>query len=91
MKDLIEFYNQTSSEFQEILDERTPDEIAHDNVVIKELKKGRNIMKALKLAAKQYPKETLQYNDETIVDIAAHYDYLLNHEDIKAKINRLKN
>ncbi len=39
----------------EIIGERTPEEVAHDNEVIKQLRKGRNIKKALKMAAQKYP------------------------------------
>ncbi|MGD0845294.1 MAG: hypothetical protein ABSA06_13140 [Geobacteraceae bacterium] len=35
----------------DIIGERTPEEVAHDNEVIKQLRKGRNIKKALKMAA----------------------------------------
>ena len=91
MKELFDFYNQMSSEFQETLEERSPDEIAHDRIVLKELKKGRALKKALKLAGKKYPNEALQYTEDTIGDIESHYDYLLNHENIKAKIKQVSN
>jgi len=89
MKDLNDFYTQMSSEFEESLKERSADEIAYDRVVIKELRKGRSIKKALKIAAKKYPNEALKYDDDSIHDIQAHYEYLLNHEDIKAKIKSM--
>ena len=89
MKDLNDLYTQMSSEFEKSLKERSTDEIAYDNVVIKELRKGRSIKKALKIAAKKYPSEALQYDADSIHDIRAHYDYLLNHEDIKAKIKSM--
>jgi len=91
MRDIIDFYNQISSSFEESLKERTPDEIAYDSVVIKELRKGRSIKKALRIAGKKYPNEALKYNDGNIDDIYAHYDYLLNHELIKAKIKQISN
>jgi hypothetical protein len=31
MKEIIDFYNQISSNFEGLLKERTPDEIAYDN------------------------------------------------------------
>ncbi len=91
MKEIIDFYNQISSGFEESIQERTSDEIAYDNAVIKELKKGENIKEALKMADKKYPDEALQYNNENINDIASHYDYLLNHEDIKNKTRQISN
>ena len=36
----------------DIIGEQTPEEVAHDNEVIKQLRKGRNIKTALKMAAR---------------------------------------
>ena len=91
MKDLIGFYQQYFAGLEEELNQRTPDEIAYDNVIIKELSKGRSIKKALKIAARQYPDEALQDTDETIEDIKEHYEFLLNHELMKKKIARMTN
>ncbi|MCI0693842.1 hypothetical protein L0337_17775 [candidate division KSB1 bacterium] len=89
-KDIIESYNQMTAGFEKELEERTADEVAYDNVIIQELRKGSSIKKALKIAAEKYPDEALQYDDETIGDIKAHYDYLLNHEAIKNRIKQLR-
>ena len=89
MKEIIDLYNQMSSGFEESLKERTPDEITYDEAVIKELKKGRSIKKAIKAANNQYPGEALQYDKKSIKDIASHYDYLLNHESIKNKAKQV--
>ncbi len=91
MKEMNDLYNQISSGFEESLKDRTPDEIAYDDAVINELKKGRNINKALKMANNKYPNEALQYDKDNINDIASHYDYLLNHESIKNKIRQKSN
>jgi hypothetical protein len=91
VKDIIESYQQYFAGFEEELEQRTPDEVAYDNVIIKELSKGRSIKKALKIAARQYPDEALQYTDENIDDIQEHYEFLLNHELIKKKIARMTN
>ena len=91
MKDIIDSYQQMSSEFEKSLKERSSDEIEYDKTVIKELRKGRSMKKALKIAAKKYPNEALQYDDQSIGDIQAYYEYLLNHEDIKDKIKRITN
>jgi hypothetical protein len=48
-----------------------------------------SIKNALKLADEKYPAEALQWNEETIQDIKAHYEYLRNHEDIIAKIKHM--
>jgi hypothetical protein len=73
----------------EIIGERTPEEVAHDNEVIKQLREGRHIKKALKMAAQKYPAEALHWDEETIGDIAAHYEYLTEHEEITSKLSAL--
>jgi hypothetical protein len=41
------------------------------------------------LAKEKYPDEALQWDDDTIVDIKDHYEYLMNHEDILSKLKGL--
>jgi hypothetical protein len=91
MKDLLSLYLESTAEFSAMLKERTPGEVAYDNAVMASLRKGASITKALKAAAEQYPAEALQWDDETIHDIKAHYEYLMNHEDILVKLERLSN
>ena len=86
MDDFIKGYLDRSDE---IIGDRTPEEIAYDNEVIKQLRKGRDIKKALKMAARKYPSEALQWNEETIGDIAAHYEYLMEHEEITRKLSAM--
>ena len=73
----------------EIIGERTPEEVAYDNEVIKQLRKGRNIKKALKMAGQKYPSEALHCDEETIGDIAAHYEYLTEHEEIIRRLSAM--
>ena len=70
----------------EIIGERSPGEIVHDSVVLKELRIGRTIKYALKIAGKKFPEEVLQWDESNIKDIAAHYDYMLKHEEIMKKL-----
>ncbi len=86
MNEFIKGYLERS---HEIIRERTPEEVAHDNEVIKQLRKGRNIKKALKMAAQKYPAEALHWDEETIGDIAAHYEYLSEHEEITRRLSTL--
>ena len=88
MKGLIDAYLESTAEFSEILKDRTAGEIAYDEEVIAGLRKGFPIKKALKLAGEKHPNEALQWDDETIQDIEAHYDYLRNYEDIQMKLKR---
>ncbi len=80
-----------TAEFEGTLDERTAGEIAHDNIVLSELKKGSNIEEALDVAAEKYPEEALQYDDDNIDDIRIHYDYLLTHKIINNRMAQLSN
>ncbi len=91
MKELIEFYQEFSEEFEEELRQRTPNEVAYDTVILQELYDGESIESALETAAETYPDEALEYTQDELGDIKAHYEFLLNHEIIKGKIARLTN
>lgn len=91
MKELIEFYQDFSAEFEEELRQRTPEEAAYDMVILQELYNGESIEIALEIAAEVYPEEALEYTDDQLEDIEAHYEFLLHHEIIKGKIARLTN
>ena len=82
----MDIFEQYLNRSQEIIGERTQDEIRYDNEVLKWLRKGRNIRKAIDKANKKYPNEALEFVDSNINDIAAHYEYLLQHENIMRKI-----
>ena len=82
--DLINQYLQRS---QEIIGDRTREEVRYDKEVLRWLRKGKNIQKAIERANKKYPKEALEVNDRTINDVAAHYEYLLEHENIMKKMH----
>jgi hypothetical protein len=73
-----------------MLEERTPGEVAYDNEVVTGLRKGLSVEKGLRLVGDKYPDEGLRCDDETIKDIKAHYDYLMNHEDILEKLKRIE-
>ena len=82
--DLINQYLQRS---QEIIGDRTREEVRYDKEVLRWLHKGKKIQKAIERANKKYPKEALEVNDRTINDVAAHYEYLLEHENIMKKLH----
>jgi hypothetical protein len=86
MKELIDSYLKDNVEFSSMLEERTAGEIAYDHEVVIALRRGLSIKKALEVAGEKYPDEALKWDDETIHDIKAHYEYLMNHEDILAKL-----
>ena len=75
---------------EEIVGERTPDEEKYDREVIRWLRRGKNINKAIGKANQKYPKEALQVNDDNLADVEAHYEYLAEHEAIMENLDALK-
>ena len=75
---------------EEIVGERTPDEEKYDREVIRWLRRGKNINKAIAKANHKYPKEALQVNNDSLADVGAHYEYLAEHEAIMEKLDTLK-
>lgn len=72
---------------QEIIGSRTRSEEQYDNVVITWLKKGLNIKRAIKKANKRYPDEALKVDQTNVDDVAAHYEYLMEHMEIMKRIS----
>ena len=89
MKELIDSYLKGTAEFSSMLGERTAGEVAYDNEVVIALRRGLSMKRALELAGGKYLDEALQWDDETMNDIEAHYKYLMTHEDILAKLDWL--
>lgn len=88
MQNLLKSYRESTKEFSQMLAERSPAEVAYDNEVLSELRKRVSIQKALEMAAKKYPDEALKVDINTIEEVNDHYQYLKNHEDILAKLNK---
>lgn len=89
MKEPIDSYLKGTVEFSSMLGERTAGEVAYDNEVVIALRRGLSIKRALELAGEKYPDDALKWDDETINDIRTHYEYLMTHEDILAKLDWL--
>jgi hypothetical protein len=83
----MDFIEQYLSRSQEIIGNRSRAERRYDNEVIRWLRKGREIKKAIKKANKKYPNEALKLDGSEINDVASYYDYLLEHENIIHKIS----
>jgi len=83
----MDFIEQYFSRSQEIIGDRTQTEIRYDNEVVRWLRKGKEIKKAIKKANKKYPNEALKLDGSEINDVASYYDYLLEHENIIRKIS----
>ncbi len=75
---------------EQIIGKRTPAEIAHDDEVVAGLETGLPIEAALANAAQKHPAERLSWDAGNINDIAAHYDYLKEHEHILRKLGNQK-
>jgi len=83
----VDFLNQYLQRSLEVIGDRTQEEVRYDKEVLRWLRKGKKIQKAIERANNKYPKEALDVNDRTINDVAAHYEYLLEHEDIIKKMH----
>jgi len=66
----------------DIIGERSPVEVKYDNQVLRWLRKGKSIRKALEKANQKFPSEALQVTDDSLPDVQAHYEYLADHERI---------
>ena len=88
MVSLIDQYLRRS---QEIIGNRTQFEECYDNEVIKWLKKQVNIHKAINEANKKYPNEALKLDKTNVQDVAAHYEYLIQHMEIMQKFSPKQN
>lgn len=71
---------------EEIIGDRTPAEIAHDDDVVAGMERGLSIEAALADAARRHPSEALSWDATNIRDIATHYDYLKEHMQILRKL-----
>jgi putative NADH-flavin reductase len=74
----------------EIIGERTADEQKYDREVIRWLRRGKSISKAIAKANEKCPTEALQVDKDNVADVQAHYEYLADHEAITEKLNALK-
>ena len=83
----MDFLEQYLNRANEIVGGRTKEEERYDKEVLRWLRKGKGIKKAINKANRKYPKEALEVDDDNINDVAAHYDYLMEHDNIIRKIS----
>jgi hypothetical protein len=83
----MNFLEQYFDRANEIIGERTKEEERYDKEVLRWLRKGKGIQKAINKANQKYLEEALAVAVENIDDVAAHYDYLLEHDNIIRKIS----
>ena len=85
MDKFIEAYLDRASE---LIGDRTASEAAYDDAVVEALNQGRPIGEALSIAGRKYPGEAISWDNSTIGDIAAHYDYLKEHARIMKMLGK---
>ena len=83
----MSLFDQYLRRSEEIIGNRTRAEERYDNEVVRWLKKGVGIRRAIKKANKKYPAEALKVSEQNIGDVANHYEYLLQHMEIMKRIS----
>ena len=86
----MDILNHYISRADEIIGERTAEEQKYDHEVIRWVRRGKSISKAVSKANQKYPTEALQVNNDNLADVQAHYEYLAEHEAIMEKLDVLK-
>lgn len=86
----MDILNHYISRVDEIIGERTAEEQKYDHEVVRWVRKGKSISKAISKANQKYPTEALQVNNDNLADVQAHYEYLAEHEAIMEKLDVLK-
>jgi hypothetical protein len=87
----VDILKQYTERANEIIGERTPDEEKYDREVIRWIRRGKSIRKAIAKANEKYPTEALQVDNDNLTDVQAHYEYLAEHDAISEKLDALKN
>ncbi|MBA3571954.1 MAG: hypothetical protein H0W34_08290 [Pyrinomonadaceae bacterium] len=85
--DILKQYTERANE---IIGERTPDEQRYDREVIRWMRRGKSISKAIAKANEKYPTEALLVDNDHLADVQAHYEYLADHDAISEKLEILK-
>ena len=82
----MDFLQQYLDRARRIIGDRSRSEKKYDAEVVKWLRKGKDIRKAIQKANKKYPKEALRPTDDGIAEVKAHYEYLAEHASILSKL-----
>lgn len=85
IKQFEQLYNERNSWFDQELSNRSSAEVDYDNVVLACVQEDKSIGESIRVANAKYPDEALQLNENNLNDIKDHYEYLLNHLNIKGK------
>ena len=72
----------------EIIGDRTPDEERYDREVLRWMRKGKSVSKAIGKANQKFPKEALKVDDDNLTDVQSHYEFTANHELIMERLRQ---
>ena len=67
---------------REIIRDRSPSEIAYDDSVVAHVSLGMGIKRAIRAANQEHPEEALEPGPKHWADLAARYEYILEHKAI---------
>jgi hypothetical protein len=71
---------------REIIGDRSQGEVDYDNAVVAHLSAGKDIRGAIKAANQERPDEALKPSADHWADLAARYDYLMEHGAILKRL-----
>jgi hypothetical protein len=71
----------------EIIGDRTPGEAKYDSEIVRWLRKGKSIQKAILKANEKFPEEALEPSEEHYADLPR-YEYIAEHEAILEKVKQ---
>jgi NAD(P)H-hydrate repair Nnr-like enzyme with NAD(P)H-hydrate dehydratase domain len=74
----------------EIIGDRTLAEQRYDREVIRWMRKGKDVKRAVAKANQKYPSEALLVDADSLPAVQAHYEYLAEHEMIIERLNKLE-
>ena len=77
-----------TARIDEIIGDRTPDEERYDREVLRWMRKGKSVSKAIGKANQKFPREALKVNDDNLTDVQSHYEFLANHELIMERLRQ---
>jgi hypothetical protein len=71
---------------REIIGDLSQGEIEYDNAVVAHLSAGMDIKSAIAAANQKYPQEALRPDPNDWVDLAARYEYIVEHKAILKRL-----
>jgi hypothetical protein len=75
---------------REIIGDRSQAEIDYDNAVVAHLSNGKDIKRAIRAANQEHPDEALKLSADHWPELAARYDYIMEHNAILKRLGIIK-